>query len=190
MWRKRLIGLGLASLGIYMCIFFRFTMTRVQNELKIAAKALDLDLVSIEDYTISGKIDKAFYQKALRYLNMDRAYDYTEDGRSRNTPIMKFKKYLTDVIEKEIKNGRVEQNVAGLEEKGISSEVADITFQFSNNEMLELLRKRNKNLTSISDVIENMICCRRCRRGRKQKKLILGSVGEDSERLFEVLSDN
>ena len=61
MWRKRLIGLGLASLGIYMCIFFRFTMTRVQNELKIAAKALDLDLVSIEDYTISGKIDKAFY---------------------------------------------------------------------------------------------------------------------------------
>ncbi len=47
---------------------------------------------------------------------MDRAYDLTEDGKSRNTPIMKFKKYLTDVIEKEIKKGRVEKKIAGLEE--------------------------------------------------------------------------
>lgn len=46
-------------------------MTRVHNELKIAEKYLDQQLVSIEDYTVVGTIDKTFYQKVVRILNMN-----------------------------------------------------------------------------------------------------------------------
>ena len=70
MQTKRFVGLGVATFGVFMCIFFRFTMTRVKNELQIQDKKLDFDLVSIEDYTISGKIDKTFYCKVLRLTEL------------------------------------------------------------------------------------------------------------------------
>lgn len=40
-------------------------MTYLKNTQKINNKLLDIDLVSIEDYTVRGKIPKEFYEAAM-----------------------------------------------------------------------------------------------------------------------------
>ena len=49
-----------------MCIYFRFTITRIYNDLKYEEKILDLELVSVEDYTITGIIPSDLYELILR----------------------------------------------------------------------------------------------------------------------------
>lgn len=49
-----------------MCIYFRFTITRIYNDLKYEEKILDLELVSVEDYTITGIIPGDLYELILR----------------------------------------------------------------------------------------------------------------------------
>jgi hypothetical protein len=66
MEQKRKIGLIVAIIGLFMCIFFRFSMTYLQNELHFEEKRLDMALVSIEDYSITGSIDRDLFQRILR----------------------------------------------------------------------------------------------------------------------------
>ena len=48
-----------------MCVYWRFTVTHKQSEMLIDEKLLDLDLISIEDYSIRGRITNELYEKAL-----------------------------------------------------------------------------------------------------------------------------
>ena len=48
-----------------MCIFFRFSMTYLKNKQKINNKLLDIDLVSIEDYTVRGKLPRELYDAVI-----------------------------------------------------------------------------------------------------------------------------
>ena len=48
-----------------MCIFFRFSMTYLKNTQKINNKLLDIDLVSIEDYTVRGKLPRELYDTVI-----------------------------------------------------------------------------------------------------------------------------
>lgn len=59
---KRYLGLLVATIGVFMCIYYTFTMRRIEQEHKINSMLLDYDLVSIEDYSIRGKVKKGFYE--------------------------------------------------------------------------------------------------------------------------------
>lgn len=61
-------GLGMATVGLFICITWHLTMHRIKHELKYNHKILDYELASIEDYTIKGRIDKSLYRKVLRSL--------------------------------------------------------------------------------------------------------------------------
>lgn len=49
-----------------MCIYFRFTITRIQNDLDFEEQILDVDSVTVEDYTVKGKIPKDLFELILR----------------------------------------------------------------------------------------------------------------------------
>ena len=159
MQTKRFVGLSVATFGVFMCIFFRFTMTRVKNELQIQDKKLDFDLVSIEDYTISGKIDKTFYRKVLRLTELTELYK--NDQRSieylRRAPINRFQDYLVKTIQANLKS----HDDALTDDQ---MEIADLTFSYDNGEMLSLLAKRNEYLKK-----SNPRCCLSCRQRRTIK---------------------
>ena len=53
-------------IGLFMCIYFRFTITRIQNDLDFEEQILDVDSVTVEDYTVKGKIPKDLFELILR----------------------------------------------------------------------------------------------------------------------------
>lgn len=64
-------------------------MTYLKNIQKIDNKLLDIELVSIEDYTVSGKISKEFYEEAIQKMNERNDSDEV-------VPIKRFKAYLIE----------------------------------------------------------------------------------------------
>ena len=54
---KRNIGLICSTIGLFMSIFYRLTMSKIRNDMDIEEKILDLELVSIENYSVFGRID-------------------------------------------------------------------------------------------------------------------------------------
>lgn len=65
MWRKRFLGLLLATIGVFICIYARLTITHISSSLMIEEKLLDYALVSIEDYSVTARISKDFYQDVI-----------------------------------------------------------------------------------------------------------------------------
>jgi len=55
-------GLFNASIGLFMCLYVRFTLTHIKNSHSVQEKLLDLELVSIEDYSITGNISREFFE--------------------------------------------------------------------------------------------------------------------------------
>ena len=66
MWQKRFLGLLLATIGVFICIYARLTITHISSNLIIEEKLLDYALVSIEDYSVTARISKDFYQDVIR----------------------------------------------------------------------------------------------------------------------------
>ena len=58
---KRNLGLLVAIIGVFMCLYFTITMDKIDNIHKIEEKLLDYDLVSIEDYSVRGNIPRNVY---------------------------------------------------------------------------------------------------------------------------------
>lgn len=58
---KQQLGLMCATIGLFMCIYYQFTITKIANTMKIESKLLDYELVSIEDYSVWGRISPEFY---------------------------------------------------------------------------------------------------------------------------------
>lgn len=59
---KRYMGLFVATIGVFMCVYYSLTIAKVKNEHRINSLLLDYDLVSIEDYTVRGTIKPDFYE--------------------------------------------------------------------------------------------------------------------------------
>ncbi len=65
MWLKRYLGLFVATIGVFMAIYFRFTLTYVSKDISLRVKRLEHDHVAIEDYTVVGEIPREFYDSVL-----------------------------------------------------------------------------------------------------------------------------
>ena len=126
MIHKRQIGLVVAIIGLFMCIYFRFSLTFIQNELFFEEKRLDMDLVSIEDYTITGSVDRDLFQMILRQTEFFQAAKSKEIGSDgervvKNDPITKpikrFEQYLKEVIEATLNKQRYKDRIKKYEKK-------------------------------------------------------------------------
>lgn len=62
----------------------------------IVSKLVDLELVTIDDYTGQTKLDPAIYKK---FMN-DRKADFEQD--QSRVPIMEFKQYLIGFIKRQL----------------------------------------------------------------------------------------
>ena len=62
---KMYLGLVCSTLGLFMAVAFRLTISHVQNKIEIDDKLLDYELTSIEDYSISGNISQKLYEMFL-----------------------------------------------------------------------------------------------------------------------------
>ena len=85
-----------------MCVFFRFTITHLQNRQKIDDKLLDIDLISIEDYSVRGKISKDLYEHVMKKTENKDLDVLSDDARRNYVPIRRFKDYLTENIQKNL----------------------------------------------------------------------------------------
>ena len=93
---KRYLGLLVATIGVFMCIYYTFTMRRIEQEHKINSMLLDYDLVSIEDYSIRGKVKKGFYEQAMKETEPTEEEKTSCDSeiKRRIVPIRRLKRYL------------------------------------------------------------------------------------------------
>ena len=84
-----------------MCIYFRFTLTKTKVQQTIDDKMLDLDLVSVEDYSVTGKISKQLYDQALTKVlgPSDQSEQSNIENIQASIPINRFKKYIVDNIQ-------------------------------------------------------------------------------------------
>ena len=55
----------LATIGVTICLIYRFKIERMENELRIDDKLLDYELVSIDNYSIMGSISETFYKDVI-----------------------------------------------------------------------------------------------------------------------------
>ena len=62
---KKTIALICSCTGLLICLLFTSTVTYVQNSTMIKEQLLDYELVSIEDYSVSCKINQRLYRKAM-----------------------------------------------------------------------------------------------------------------------------
>ena len=58
-------ALACSCLGALMCLFFRFTMIYLKRINQINAKLLDLEIISVEDYSVRGKISRELYNQVI-----------------------------------------------------------------------------------------------------------------------------
>ena len=65
LYEKNDIGVFITILGLTICIVFRLMITRMESELRIDDKILDYELISIDDYTVTGKINQRFFDDVV-----------------------------------------------------------------------------------------------------------------------------
>lgn len=59
------MGVFVTVIGLTICIIFHLMITRMESELRIDDKILDYELISVDDYTITGTIDERFYHDVV-----------------------------------------------------------------------------------------------------------------------------
>jgi hypothetical protein len=151
MWTKRFLGLLISTIGVFMCVYSRVTFYHIYSILTIEEKVLDYDLVSIEDYTITARVNKNFYDAVT---NPNKNSDNVDkDELQEPSKLAKFKEKLQNGLENElIKAEKKKIKKANKKNKAIKPldpeklRVADISFAFDNREMLILLEKRYESL--------------------------------------------
>lgn len=114
-----------------MCVMFTMTIKYIGTLNVINEKLLDYELVSIDDYSIKGRVSKELYEQVIR-----QEQPAGSDKRDL-VPIRRFKKYLIKQIEQSLM-------ARGLTRE--QSQVADVAFAFNNRQMLHLLKKRYEYL--------------------------------------------
>ena len=99
---------------------------------------MDLDEITIEDYTVKGPISQKLYDTALQ-KHRD-PFAENDSNKREIVPIQIFKSYLTEKIQMNLQDNPETQ--LSVEQ----SQIADIVFAFDNKQMLKLLTKRYKCL--------------------------------------------
>ena len=147
---KRSWGLICSTIGVFMCVAFKFTMTLTKNVVRIDHARLDYDLVSIEDYSVRGRISKKFYHDVLEKTKQDKdPKDMTDAEKFFDVPIRRFRSYFKDGVEDFMVKKSAELNKENGDSEVLTKEdclIADIAFAFDNREMLKLLSKRYDKL--------------------------------------------
>lgn len=88
-------------------------------------------MVSIEDYSITGRISKSLYDHVLKTTEPPVTnQEETEDKLREKVPIRRVKKWLMHEIQSRLMK-------CGLSKE--ESRIADIAFAYDNREMLKLL---------------------------------------------------
>ena len=95
LWNKKAWGLAIACIGLLMCIFWATTIRLILNVDKIYDKLIDMDLVTVDDYTVQTRLRSAIYDNFLKN-NMLMAASSIE------APIMTFKKELIKSIKEQL----------------------------------------------------------------------------------------
>lgn len=92
MWTKRYVGLLCSTIGLFMCIIYRINVSQIETELAIDDHLLDHELVSIEDYSIRGKISREFYDLVVNRMKppADNPDSLSAEERRANVPIRRF----------------------------------------------------------------------------------------------------
>ena len=89
MQKKRYLGLLESVIGLLICVVFKLTIESFKTQLSINEKVLDYELVSIEDYAVTGSIKEEFYRHALTQA---------QTTHSNAVAIAAFKSYLIEKI--------------------------------------------------------------------------------------------
>ena len=87
-----------SCIGLLICIIFAISIEYIQNIMAINAKLLDFDLVSIEDYTVRGKIDKSLYESVVNKEPEADELAQIEDEKRDLVAMRRFKRFLIDQI--------------------------------------------------------------------------------------------
>ena len=62
---KKAWGLVCSTIGLLMCVVFRLTMSYIGTLNKINSKLFEYERVSIEDFTVTGRIDPNLYRRVV-----------------------------------------------------------------------------------------------------------------------------
>jgi len=119
---KNYWGLAAACIGLLMCIFFSSSVTLMLKLDVIEDKLMDLELVTVDDYTAQTRLDPAIYREFL-------SNNIFGDN---DVPIMDFKQ----VIQSSIKD----QLLSEVPES--EADIIDIHFGFNNVKLLDKLEER------------------------------------------------
>ena len=196
MVEKRQIGLLLACIGLFMCFFFRSTITFMQNELDFEEKILDLELVSVDDYTITGSIPKDLYQRIMRQTEFVEAATRKRNDTNFTIlkPIKRFEEYLIQVIQANLshhqkkkakKNSSEKLEDAPKQNKKEMARIVEIVYAFENRYMLRSLLALNKELAKLGSIIPG--CCSRLWTRRVLRKKV---VAQTDDFLLARLKEN
>jgi hypothetical protein len=66
--RKNRLGLTNACFGVIMCIVYYFSMGFIVKEDLIISKTNETDLISVDQFTVTGKIGKTDYKEFERQM--------------------------------------------------------------------------------------------------------------------------
>jgi len=108
-----------ACIGVFMMAVFIASVRKMLHEDKINDKLLDLELVTVDDYTTQTQLDPKIYKEFKETLQHDSAI----------APIMEFKRQMSE---------KICDQMDGVEK----TDIIDIHFGFNNSRLLDLAEKR------------------------------------------------
>lgn len=114
-----------ASIGIVMMAIFSVAIRKMIREDKLNDKILDMQLVTVDDYTTQTRLDPKIFDDFKKSLPHDD---------KQTAPIMKFKLRLIDQISSQL---HIEK-----------TDIVDIHFGFNNSRMLNKVEERANALKS------------------------------------------
>ena len=122
---RKNVALAAACIGLLICASYLFNLRYLYAAANIDTKLMELELNTVKDFTIQGKISKACY---LDYLqNVDT-----------HSEIADFKESLENALRAKL------HSLQGLDPS--ETNIVDIQFAFNNTKLLKLLTKRSKAL--------------------------------------------
>ena len=141
-YQKNVWGLAAACTGLLICLFFVFSVRAQLNLDMINDKLLDLELHTVDDYTVQCRLNPSIYADFIKGQN------FTD----KDVPIVKFKEMLIRTVQAQL------ETRPGLMGR---TEIVDISFGFNNEALLEKLEKRasalkDANFEKLKDIVQEM----------------------------------